>query len=107
MNFAQWFKKSFAVDVPTEFEAYLAAHPQGVENGYGPKLWTADTIQAETEDRGLADKGVCLIGTSDDTCHILLRARDGRVFIVDPMDYQVVDAWFSDVDSLIGLLHLE
>ncbi|MEX3555762.1 MAG: hypothetical protein VB131_03870, partial [Burkholderia gladioli] len=48
-----------------------------------------------------------IIGAVDDTRHILLRARDGKVFIVDPMDYQTVDAWFSDVDSLIGLLNLE
>jgi hypothetical protein len=107
MSFAQWFTKSFGVGVPAEFEAYLAAHPQGVENGYGPRLWTAEAIQDETDDRELADKGVCLIGASDDTRHILLRARDGKIFIVDPRDYQTVDAWFSDVDSLIGLLNLE
>ncbi|MDR5777129.1 MULTISPECIES: hypothetical protein [unclassified Caballeronia] len=107
MSFAQWFKRSFGVGVPAEFEAYLIAHPHGVENGYGPRLWTAEAIQDETDDRKLAEKGVCLIGASDETHHILLRARDGKVFIVDPMDYQTVDAWFSDVDSLIGLLQLE
>ncbi|WP_334043702.1 hypothetical protein [Burkholderia ambifaria] len=107
MSFAQWFMKAFGVAVPAEFEAYLSEHPQGVENGYGPRLWTADSIHDETDDRGLADKGVCIIGAVDDTRHILLRARDGRVFIVDPMDYQTVDAWFTDVDSLIGLLNLE
>jgi hypothetical protein len=45
MNFAHWFTKKFSVDVPAEFEAYLAEHPPGVENGYGPKLWSAETIQ--------------------------------------------------------------
>jgi hypothetical protein len=48
-----------------------------------------------------------LIGTCDDVQHILLRARDGKVFIVDPMDYRIVDASFSGVDTLIGLLNLE
>jgi hypothetical protein len=47
------------------------------------------------------------IGTCDDVQHILLRARDGKVFIVDPMDYRIVDASFSGVDTLIGLLNLE
>lgn len=107
MSFAQWFTDTFGGRIPAEFEAFLAAHPQGVENGYGPKIWNAQTIQAETDDRNLAAKGVCIIGASDDTCHILLRARDGKVFIVDRMDYQTVDAWFSDIDSLIGLLNLE
>jgi hypothetical protein len=54
--------------------------------------------------RNLAD---CVIGTCDDVQHILLRARDGKVFIVDPMDYRIVDASFSGVDTLIGLLNLE
>lgn len=107
MSFAKWFRTAFGVEVPAAFDAYLAAHPQGVENGYGPRLWNAQVIQDETDDRELAEKGVCMIGASDDTRHILLRARDGKVFIVDPMDYQTVDAWFSDVDSLIGLLNLE
>ncbi|WP_176331470.1 hypothetical protein [Burkholderia vietnamiensis] len=107
MSFANWFKTTFGVAVPPVFDAYLAAHPQGVENGYGPRLWNAQAIQDETDDRELAEKGVCIIGASDDTRHILLRVRDGKVFIVDPMDYQTVDAWFSDVDSLIGLLNLE
>ncbi|MBN3729330.1 hypothetical protein [Burkholderia sp. Tr-20390] len=107
MSFAQWFMKAFGVSVPAALEAYLIAHPQGVENGYGPKLWTAQAIRDETDDRELAEKGVCIIGAADDTRPILLRARDGKVFIVDPMDYRTVDAWFSDIDSLIGLLNLE
>lgn len=107
MSFAKWFKTTFGVEVPAAFDAYLATHPHGVENGYGPRLWNAHAIQDETDDRELAQKGVCIIGASDDTRHILLRARDGKVFIVDPMDYQTVDAWFSDIDSLIGLLNLE
>jgi hypothetical protein len=107
MSFAQWFTDKFGVAVPAEFATYLAEHPQGVENGYGPRLWNAEAIQGETDDRELADKGVCIIGASDSIRHILLRSRDGKVFIVDSMDHQTVDAWFSDVDSLIGLLNLE
>lgn len=107
MNFTQWYTKSFGIAVPAELETYLAAHPQGVENGYGPRLWTAEAIQGETDDRELADKGVCMIGASDSIAHILLRARDGKVFIVDSMDHTAVDAWFSGVDSIIGLLNLE
>lgn len=107
MSFTHWFNNNFGVVVPAEFDAYLAAHPQGVENGYGPRLWSAQTIQDETDDRELAGTGVCLIGASDDTRHFLLRARDGKIFVVDPMDYQTVDAWFADVNCLIGLLQLE
>ncbi|MBC8752763.1 MULTISPECIES: hypothetical protein [Paraburkholderia] len=101
------FTKTFGVGVPAEFEAYLAAHPKGVENGYGPRLWNTEAIQGETDERDLASKGVCIIGASDDVSNILLRARDGKLFIVDSMDHTTVDAWFSGVDSLIGLLNLE
>lgn len=48
-----------------------------------------------------------MIGACDSIRHILLRARDGKVFIVDSRDHTTVDAWFSDINSLIGLLNLE
>ncbi|MEX3555970.1 MAG: hypothetical protein VB131_05060 [Burkholderia gladioli] len=62
MSFAQWFTKAFDVAVPAQLATYLTEHPHGVENGYGPRLWTAQAIHDETDDRGLAGKGVCIIG---------------------------------------------
>ena len=107
MSFEEWFRKTFASQVPLELAEYVVEHPSGMENGYGPKLWKADWIQGETEDRGLVEKGVCMIGACDSIRHILLRARDGKVIIVDSRDHTMVDAWFSDINLLIGLLKLE
>jgi hypothetical protein len=105
--FSTWFNRSFGVNVPATFAELLDKHPKGMRNGYGPTLWAAAAIQAETEDRDLIEKGVCIIGVSDSIGHILLRARDGKVFIVDSHDHTAVDAWFSDVYSLVNLLNLE
>jgi len=55
----------------------------------------------------LAAKGVCLIGASDSIAHIVMRAQDGKFFIVDSHDYEAVDAWFADVKVLVALLNLE
>jgi hypothetical protein len=51
MNFEQWFSSAFGAPVPSEFAEYLRKHPEGMENGYGPRLWTADAIQDETEEQ--------------------------------------------------------
>ncbi|MBN3761201.1 hypothetical protein [Burkholderia sp. Ac-20365] len=106
-QFGRWFSGAFGVQVPLAFAEYLRDHPRGVENGFGPRLWTAEAIQDETEDMMLAEKGVCIIGASDSVRHFLLRARDGKIFAVDARDHQTVDAWFADVDVMIGLLQLE
>jgi hypothetical protein len=106
-EFATWFAAAFGHPVPDAFEKFLSSRPNGAENGFGPRLWPADRVMVETDDRGLAEKGVCLIGASDSIAHILMRAKDGKVFIVDNHDYGLVDAWFSDVTTLCNLLNLE
>lgn len=107
IDFANWFGSTFGYPVPEVLSEFLATHPKGAENGLGPRLWPADQVMAETEDRQLALRGMCLIGTSDSIAHILLRPNDGRVFIVDSHDYAMVDAWFADVQVLANLLNLQ
>lgn len=106
-KFATWFVNAFGLPVPEAFGKFLSKHPNGAENGYGPRLWPADRVILETEDRSLAENGVCLIGASDSIAHILMRAKDGKVFIVDNHDYALVDASFSDVTVLCSLLNLQ
>ncbi|BBA45367.1 hypothetical protein KEH59_01915 (plasmid) [Burkholderia contaminans] len=107
MTFSRWFETQFGCPVPSGLTEYLTEHPSGAENGYGPRLWTAEAIQEETDDRQLASNGVCIIGAIDSLSHILLRARDGRVFIVDSRDPRSVDACFTDLGTMISLLMLE
>ena len=107
IDFAAWFVSAFSSPVPESLSEFLTTHPKGAENGLGRRLWPADRVMAETEDRALAEKGVCLIGASDSIAHILMRASDGKVFIVDSRDYAIVDAWFAAVKVLVNLLNLE
>jgi hypothetical protein len=106
-EFATWFATTFGHRVPEAFGRFLSTHPNGAENGFGPRLWPAGRVMNETEDRELAKKGICLIGASDSIAHILMREKDGKVFIVDNHDYALVDAWFADVTTLCNLLNLE
>lgn len=106
-DFATWFATVFGHAVPEDYRDFLSKHPTGAQNGFGPRLWPAERVREETEDRELIKKGVCLIGASDSIAHILMRAKDGKVFIVDNRDYALVDAWFSNVTTFCNLLNLE
>ncbi|MBB1634940.1 hypothetical protein [Cupriavidus sp. UME77] len=66
----------------------------------------AEAIQAETEDWELVSKGVCIVGAPDSIRHILLLVHDGKVFIVDSIDNREVDAWFTDLTTMIDMLNL-
>ncbi|WP_439672832.1 SMI1/KNR4 family protein (plasmid) [Cupriavidus necator] len=102
-SFSNWFVSTFGVPVPEEFAEFLAEHPKGL-SGDGSALWAAEDIIEATEDRDLKSKGICFIGTRDDLYVFLLRANDGRVFVVDRHDYQYVDAWFRSISTCIGLM---
>ncbi|KDR40833.1 hypothetical protein BG61_22550 [Caballeronia glathei] len=47
MGFEEWFRNTFASQIPVELAEYVVEHPSGMENGYGPKLWKADWIQGD------------------------------------------------------------
>ena len=102
-TFNTWFKKSFGCPVPREFDEFIGEHPQGLSGDAGT-LWDPEEIMACTEERDLAEKGVCMIGTTSTLGVFLLRAKDGRVFVVDRTDFGVVDAWFACISTCIGLL---
>lgn len=107
-KFEEWFKASFGIAVPAAYLAFLTANPKTVYNhGRGGALWDAEYVMSETDDRETSEKGVCIIGGGDSLTHYLLRAKDGRVFVVDRLDYSVVDAWFSDIDSMVGLMDFQ
>lgn len=106
-TFADWFEAAFKQPVPEQFATFLAAHPNGLR-GDGISIYAPEAIIGETEDRDLEKEGVCLIGKCGNTItDILLRAKDGRVFVVDRTDYKVVDAWFASISSLTGLVEFD
>lgn len=106
--FETWFKSSFGVDVPTDYLLFLTHNLKSVYNGgRGGVLWDAEFVMSQTDDYEVAEKGVCIIGGSDSLTHYLLRARDGRVFVVDRLDHTVVDAWFSSIEVMIGLMDFQ
>lgn len=103
-RFIQWFKESYGVDAPRDYVEFLEENAKAVYNGRGGTLWISDDVMDETTDRDLHLKGLCLIGGGDSLTHYLLRAKDGKIIVVDRHDYSVVDAWFSGIDTMIGLM---
>lgn len=103
--FDQWFEDSFRCTVPQQYAAFLEAHPKG-RNGAGGAMYGAGDVIAFTEERDLVAKGVCFIGArSLET--FLLRAHDGRIFVVDSTDYSHIDAWFANIDCVMNLMHFK
>jgi hypothetical protein len=104
-KFSSWFKNSFGSDVPEAYLEFLYSNPKSVYNdGRGGVLWDVEYVMSQTEDYEMAEKGVCLIGGGDSLTHYLLRAKDGRVFIVDSTNHSDVDAWFSSIECMIALM---
>lgn len=104
VKFENWFQASFGVKVPRGYLEFIAKNPNSVYNGRGGSLWDVQYAMSETDVREMAEKGVCVIGGGDSLTHYLLRAKDGRVFVVDRLDYSVVDAWFSSIDDMLALM---
>lgn len=104
--FATWFTSKFNLPVPETLAGYLSGHPNGLWSQAG-SLWKAEEIIDATEERDLQEKGVCMIGTTAFEGIFLLRARDGKVFVVDRFDHSDVDASFSDIDACICLIDFE
>ena len=107
-NFSSWFKETFGVDVPKEYLEFVTENSKTVYNGgRGGALWDAEYVMSQTEDYEMAEKGVCIIGGGDSLTHYLLRAKDGRVFVVDRHNHTDVDAWFSSIDIMVGLMDFQ
>ncbi|MGU7775682.1 hypothetical protein ACV229_36705 [Burkholderia sp. MR1-5-21] len=107
MDFASWCHSYFGQAAPDSWLDFLKDHRSSIYNGTGGVIWDVAEIIAATEERELAGKGVCIIGTENDVRVYLLRVRDGRIFAVDRADYQIVDAWFSDIDVMTDMCQFE
>jgi hypothetical protein len=102
-DFKTWFEGAFGLPVPSDYEEFLAENLNGLSAAAGV-LWEPEEVMACTEERELEGKGICMIGTTTNLGVFLLRARDGRVIIVDRTDFSDVDAWFSNISACISLL---
>lgn len=105
-EFVAWFACSFGAEVPTSFQRFLDKHPRGT-SGTGGRIYAPVDIVTSTEARGLAGRGVCVVGRAADDGLFLLRATDGKVFVVDERDYSAINATFLGMDACSRLMALE
>lgn len=105
-KFKRWFEKTYGCKAPDELINYLKDNPEG-SCGTSGSLYGIEDMIDYTEDRNLQEKGVMYLGTGDFLNVFLLRAKDGKVFLVDKTDHQVVDAWFKDLQMCLNLLDLQ
>jgi hypothetical protein len=104
-KFANWFSKTFGVKAPDDLLNYLKDHPDGLAGE--SCLYSAEDIIDYTEERELQEKGLLYLGTGPMLNVFLLRAKDGKVFLVDKADFQIVDATFKSLETCITLLEME
>lgn len=105
-EFEAWFTQSFNMRVPESYKDIIAENPSGI-SGETAKLYELSEVVGLTDERELFNTGVCLIGEAESLTHILLRVSDGKVFVVDRMDYKFVDATFRNTETLTCLLDFD
>ncbi|WP_274644636.1 hypothetical protein [Pseudomonas serbica] len=105
-TFPKWFEKNYGTPAPAELLVHFSENPNGVQAEQGV-LFTAKDMVEYTEERDLQEKGVLWLGTGLCLTVFLLRAKDGKVFLVDKADFQSVDASFKSLDTCKQLLALE
>lgn len=102
MHFCVWFKRTFKVDVPQEFYDHLKTFSDGI---YGDNyvLYKESEIITRTENGdSILGKGFCIVGHWNKDI-IILRAKDGKVFMVDSKDLSRVAAWFCNISMFRNL----
>lgn len=97
-KFPKWFEKTYGTPAPADLLEYFTEHPDGLTVEQG-SLYTAEDMVAYTEERELGENGVLYLGTGASLTVLLLRAKDGKVFLVDKTDFQSVDATFRDLGT--------
>lgn len=105
-QFCQWVMKNFGCEPPPELLAYLKDNPDG-SSGSDGSLFGYEDIVTYTEERNLAQKGVLYIGAGVSLDVFLIRAIDGKVFLVDENDFQSVDASFKHLSKCTDLLNIQ
>jgi hypothetical protein len=103
-RFSNWFVNTYGVNAPGPLLNYLKDNPEGLADQ--SELLSAEAIIDATELRALQTKGLLYLGTGPLRSVFLLRAKDGKVFLVDQDDFQVVDASFSSLDACIILMRI-
>lgn len=104
-NFRKWFTQQFKCEPPGELLGHLKDFPEGSSGSTG-SIYGLDDIIAFTEERELDAKGVIYLGAGDLSVY-LMKAVDGKVFVVDSKDYKSVDATFKNLDVCKSLLSLD
>lgn len=97
-SFPKWFEQTYGTPAPAELLEYFTEHPEGLAVEQG-SLYSAEDMVAYTEERELVEKGVLYLGIGASLTVLLLRAKDGKVFLVDKTDFQSVDATFKNLDT--------
>jgi hypothetical protein len=103
-RFSAWFTKTYGTSAPGPLLNYIKDYPEGLAGQ--SELFKADEIIDATEQRALQDKGLLYIGIGPLSNVFLLRASDGKVFLVDRDDFKVVDASFKSLDACLILMRI-
>jgi len=102
-KFSDWVLKTYGNPAPAELLAFLKDSPDGIQLVDGLRIYSIEDIKIYTEEWELEENGVLYIGAGHLTV-ILLRVKDGKVFMVDSMDYKIVDATFKSLERFVQLL---
>lgn len=105
-EFSAWFARSYGYEVPEAFARFISRNPTGISGPCG-KFWAPCEIVNVTEECDVIGRGICIIGAATTFRLFMLRASDGKVYLVDGTNYTSVEATFADMAVCLDILALD
>jgi hypothetical protein len=105
-EFPGWFARVFGLEVPVAFDRYRQRNPVGMRGRWG-RMFPAAEVIAVSASSDIVQHGMCFVGVAASQQMFMLRARDGKIFVVNGTDHRVVTATFSDMVTCLELLGLD
>ena len=105
-EFPAWFARVFGLEVPAEFDRYRQRNPHGMRGRWG-RMFAGSEVITVSEQCDIIKHGMCFVGAASTLRMFMLRARDGKIFVVDGTDHNVVAATFCDMETCLELLGLD
>lgn len=101
-NFSVWFKRELKQAVPACFYNFIKLYPNGVNWSNGELFGEDKIIDTTIDYQKIIPVGFCVIGL-DQLGLYIMRAKDGKIFLVSKNNYHKTIAWFLNVNLLIDI----
>ncbi len=101
-NFSVWFKRELKQAVPACFYNFIKLYPNGINWNDGEFFGEDKIIDSTIDYQKIIPAGFCVIGFDSRGLYIM-RAKDGKIFLVSKANHHKTIAWFTDINLLTDI----